>query len=118
MGLPETMVERSTLTRKQFESLASYLKVTSGEMKLREAASERSDGGVTAGSYYRTVQQARSNVRASMATVLIGIWLGVVKVEDVRRLFELAGKDVSNLSEEDQERFSQVLNALLSKLVL
>lgn len=53
-----------------------------------------------------------------MTTVLIGMWLGLVKLEDVRRLFEIVGKGGIELPEGEQTRFASVLDALLDKVVL
>ena len=92
--------------------------VTSGEMKLREAASLGSRGPVTVGSYYRTVGQARKNIRESLVTVLIGLWLGVANADDVRRLFELVGAGAREFSADEQDRFLAVLEALLDRILL
>lgn len=101
------------------------MRVASGEIRFREAASITSSGrtkGVekplTIGSYYRTLTQARTNIRESLVTVLIGMQLGVVKVEEVRKLFELIGVGAKELSDYDQDRFIQVLGALLDRIVL
>jgi hypothetical protein len=125
MSLPERLVRESSLTSRQLESLVSYMRVASGEIRFRDAASIASPGrtkGVqkplTIGSYYRTLTQARTNIRESLITVLIGMQLGVVKVEEVRKLFELIGTGARELSEYDQERFTQVLGALLDRIIL
>jgi len=122
----ERLVEQSSLTPRQLESLTSYLRVASGEIKLREAASitsqnrrkGRPDNPLTIGSYYRTVSQARSNVKQALVTVVIALWLGVVKVEDVRRLFEAVGGGGRDLPEEEADRFIQLLEALIRRMVL
>lgn len=118
MGLAENLVSQSSLTKRQLESLLSYLRVVSGEVRLKEAASQTSVGAVTIGSYYRTVGQARENIREAMVTVLIGLWLGLLKIEDVRRLFELVGTDVKELSEDEKVRFVDVLQQLLDRMLL
>lgn len=118
MSLPEILVNRSTLTAKQLESLRSYMKFTRGEIRLREAASQRSAKPVTVGSYYRTVQQGREKMRESLTTVLIGLWLGLIKLEDVRRLFEFTGKGAGELSEDEVVHICRVLQALVEKIVM
>jgi hypothetical protein len=125
MSLPERLVKESSLTSRQLESLVSYMRVVSGEIRFRDAASIASSGRtkgeerpLTIGSYYRTLTQARTNIRESLVTVLIGMQLGVVKVDDVRKLFELIGAGARELSEYDQDRFVQVLGALLDSMVL
>jgi hypothetical protein len=118
MGVPELLVDQSTLTKTQLESLRSYVRVARGELRLREAASQRSAGGVTIGSYYRTVSQARTKIKESIVTVVIGLWLGLVESEDVRRLFDLVGKGAAELSGEDAERLARVLQVLIEKVVM
>lgn len=120
------MVDESTMTIRQLEALQSYIKVAVGRMRYREAASsmsqsrktQRTGVSLTVGSYFRTVQQARVNVRKSIVTLLIGLWVGVVKPEDIRRLLDLASPTVVGLSGEEEDRFVVVLRALLQKIVM
>ncbi len=126
VSVPERLVDDSSVTHRQLEVLTSYLRVASGEIKLKEAASLASQGRrkgkperpLTIGSYYRTVSQARANVRESLVTVVIALWLGLIKVEDVRRLFELVGAGARELSEEESERFLQLLGVLLRRIIV
>ena len=118
MNLPESLVEDSTLTPRQLEALRGYLRVVLGEIKYKEAALSGTSKPVTIGSYFRTVRQARDNIRKSMVTLLIGLWLGLVKQDDVRRLLEVAGGGVRELSDEERERFLLVLRVLIQKIVM
>jgi hypothetical protein len=126
VGFLDTLVDQSSITRRQLESITSYLRVTTGEIRLREAASLSSQGRtkgklerpLTIGSYYRTVRQARVNVRESLVTVVIALWLRLIKVEDVQRLFELVGRGSRELSDEESERFLQLLDALLRRMIV
>jgi hypothetical protein len=126
MSVPEKLVDQSSITPRQLEAMASYLRVASGEIKLKEAASLASQGRrkgkpenpLTIGSYYRTVSQARANVKQSLVTVVIALWLGMVKAEDVRRLFELVGGGARELPEEEADRFMQLLDVLLRRIVV
>jgi hypothetical protein len=126
MSFLERIVDESSLTPRQLEVLSSYKRVTLGELKMREAASLASQGKVkgrpdkplSVGSYYRTVSQARTNVKESLMTMVLAIWLGVIKVEDVRRLFDLVGGGARELSDEETDRFVQLLEALLRRIVV
>jgi len=126
MSFLERLVDQSSLTSRQFESLSSYLRVAAGEIRFREAASlvshgrkkGRQDRPVSIGSYYRTVSQARSNVKESLVTVVVALWLGAVKVDDVRRLFELVGGGARELSGEEADRFLGLLEVLLRRIVV
>ncbi len=53
-----------------------------------------------------------------MVTIVVALWLGAVKVEDVRKLFELVGGGTRELSEEEATRFLQLLEALLGRIVV
>lgn len=126
MGLAEELVSSSSLTKRQMECLISYTRVALGEIRLREAADLVSQGRTkgnpsrptTVGSYYRTVGQARKNIRRSMATMFLGIWLGLVRSEDVKRLLDLAAGGQRDLVESEVERFLDVLGVLLDRMVL
>jgi hypothetical protein len=126
MDLPERMVTQSSLTPRQLQSLTSYLRVASGQIKLKEAASLASQGKrkgsrerpLTIGSYYGTVSQARRNIKEALVTVVIALWLGLVKVDDVGRLFELVSTGGRELTDEEADRFAELLNALLNRIVL
>ena len=126
MSITERLVAGSSLTARQLDVLTTYLRVVSGEIKMKEAASLSSQGRtrgkrdkpLTTGSYSRTVRQARTNVRRSLLTVVLGLWLGVVRVEDVRRLFEVVGGGARELSDEETTRFLQLLEALLHRMVV
>ena len=126
MSVPEALIEQSSLTRRQIESLLNYRRVASGELKLKEAASLMSEGRtkgssgreISVGSYYRTVNQARDNVRESMVSILLALWMGLVRVEDVRRLFELVGSGARELSEDEESRFVELLQALLNRIIV
>ena len=106
------------LTPRQLEALRSYLRVALGEMKYKEAATSSPTKRVTVGSYFRTVQQARENIRKSIVTLLIALWLGLVKPEDVQRLLDTAGRNVGALSDEEKDRFVAVLHALVQRIVM
>lgn len=106
------------MTEKQLESLLSYIRVTRGEMRYREAAASRSKKPVTIGSYYRTVQQGRNQIRTSIVTVLVAISIGLVKMDDVRKLFELVGMGNAAVAEVNEGRFDAILQALLERIVM
>jgi len=118
VSLPNAILDKSSLTQKQLESLVSYTEIVTGGLRFKEAAARRSVRPVTIGSYYRTVQQGRKRVRESIVTILVAVAIGLVKIDDVRKLFELVGKGGFELPEEERERFSVVLQTLLDRIVM
>ena len=126
MNVPERLVGQSSITPRQLEVLTVYLRAASGEIKMKEAVSLASQGRkrgepgkpLTIGSFSRTVLQARDNVRESLLTVVIALWVGLVRVEDVRRLFDLVAGGARELSNDEADRFMQLLDALLRRIVV
>jgi hypothetical protein len=123
MAIPESLLMQSELTPTQIEAISSYMAVRAGHMKWKEAAAtlrrkrrQGPDRPVSLGSYYRTVQQAKDNVKKSAVTLLIAVWSGLVRVEDMRRLFEMSSRSPSDLSEEDRDRLGTVIQALLTQM--
>jgi hypothetical protein len=126
MNVLDELVGQSSITRRQVDLLSSYLRVVAGEMKLKDAAAIASrgrtrgkpDAPLTIGSYYRTVRQARTNVKEALLTILTALWIGLIRVEDARRLLELVGGGARELTDEEAARFLQLLSALLQRIVV
>lgn len=118
MHIAETMQNESVLTARQLEAIQSYLRVSLGDMTYREAAASATSKSVTVGSYFRTVQQARENIRKSIVTLLIGIWVGILKPEDLHKLLDVAKGELEGLSDEERSRYIEVLRVLLKKIVM
>lgn len=125
LSLSASLVDQSMLTRRQLEALQLYIRIAHGEMRYREATSVASQGRtkgedkpLTVGSYFRTVQQARQNIRKSVITLLIGLWSEAVKPEDIRRLLEVAGGGPKEVSDEERDQIVVVLRTLVQKIVM
>jgi hypothetical protein len=117
------MVSTSGLSQIQVESLLLYKRVLSGELtletasKLRTRTKGESSRPVKVGAFYRTVQQGRENLKEAVMTVTVGIWLGYVKVEDLRRLFDLVGNTPLPLEQPQISQLMPVLESLIQKIV-
>lgn len=98
------------------ESLLIYKRVKTGELSLGEAGKLRTPP-VKGGSFYRVVQQGKRNLKEAIVTVTAGIWLGYLKPEDLRRLFNLLANSPSPFEKEQSEELLQVLDALVEKIV-
>lgn len=121
MNVAERLAAGSMLTRVQLETLELQKRVLAGEIKLSQAAAQRvgrsTRGPVTVGAYYRVLNQARGNIRASILTVLAAMQLGYVKFDDLARLLQLVGQGSTELGGEEADRLIGVINALLDRLV-
>jgi hypothetical protein len=125
MKVPPELVKKSTLTLRQAEVLESYVDVSRGLATLKQAASSKGEfrkkgdpSRLSVGSYYRTVGQARNNVKSSLVTILVAIWQGLLKPEDAYRLLELGSRTPGEWSDVDLARFSALLDSLLDKVIV
>ena len=118
MSLPEELIGDSTLTKIQVESLASYLDVLSHHTTMREVAASRKPKPVTVGSYHRTVQQGRNNIKSSLRTVIVAVWFGFAKPDDLRRLLDLTAVRLTGADQDRYDRLAPVIEALISKIVM
>jgi hypothetical protein len=73
---------------------------------------------VSTGAFYRVVKQGKENEKSAVVTVTAGIWLGYLKPEDLRRLFNLLSNSPSPFEKERSEELLQVLEALVEKIVV
>lgn len=117
MSFLKRISDSSALTEAQMESLLLYKRVMSGELSLNEAGKLRTQP-VTGGSFYRVVQQGKGNLKAAIVTVAAGIWLGYLKPEDLRRLFNLLVSGPSPFEQKQSEELLPVLEALVEKIVM
>ena len=82
----EEISDLSSLTKVQLETLELHIAIRKGEINLRDALRRRKVNGISPGTHYRILSQARKNVKRSLLTVAIAAQLGLVKAEDVQRI--------------------------------
>src|SRR3989442_1405557 len=83
---PETIADLSTLTRVQIDAVEMHLAVTKHEINIQDALKSRKSSGISKGTHYRILAQAKKNIKRSLFTVAIAAQLGLVKPEDVQKL--------------------------------
>ena len=116
MSAVHEVARNSFLTAAQVDSLIMYQRVRAREMKMKEAAEARRPG-LSVGSYYRTVKQANRNIKSSVLTLIVGVWLGYVSVADLRRLLDVVARGVESLSEDQVAQLASVIEALVDRII-
>lgn len=119
--IDQYLAEQSGLTVVQIETLKLHKLVISGEITAKNAASSRSsDGkkGVPAGAYYRVLRQATRNVEQAVYTILLADRLGLLKLDDFRRLLDLISKSRRELDDSDAQQVISLLQALVNRIVM
>jgi hypothetical protein len=76
----------SSLTRVQVDTLKVHQAIIKGEINMDTALRTRKNVGISRGTHYRILQQARKNIVKSLLTVATAVQLGLLKPEDVQKL--------------------------------
>jgi hypothetical protein len=117
LTVDDALLMRSSLTAAQVECMMLHSKVLQGEFSSLEAASRRG-AGVSLGAYYRVLKQGRRNITCAMFTILLSVRMGVVRLDDVRRLLDLGQKLQSGVEAEKIPEVISLLDALVKRLVM
>ena len=109
---------KSGITRVQLETLLLQKRVNKHEIRVADAVRLRKPTEVSPGSYYRVLDQARSNFERTIFTLLLGIKLGVIQVEEISRLLGMVEEVPDEMVEERLEEFMSVLSAVIKRIVM
>lgn len=80
------MSDLSSLTRVQIETLKTQVALLKGEITMDAALKMRKNSGISRGTHYRILRQAKENIVESLLTVATAAQLGLLKQEDVQKL--------------------------------
>ena len=116
--LDDFLAARSSLTKKQIERLLLQISLKTGGTEGVEPEKGSVISGVSAGAYYRVLSQARSNVDQSLYTMLLCCRIGVIDMNDLRRLLDLISKVPSEVAEGDVDQLKSLVDALAKRIVM
>ncbi len=113
-----SIADLSSLTRTQAETLRMEIARRNHAITMEKALKSRKISGISRGAYYRTVAQARENVKSSLFTVAFAIQQGLAKVEDVQKFIASTSIIPDDLNPEKAAEVLSVLNALAERIVM
>jgi hypothetical protein len=113
--LDEFLATRASLTNRQIERLLL-------QISLQNATSESESGakisGVSKGAYYRVLGQAKSNIVESLYTVLLCSRMGVLRMDDLRRLLDMISRVPTDVADVESQQVEQLVEALVKRIVM
>lgn len=111
------LAQHCSLTKRQIESL--NLQISARRTLGRRDKEDRPHviSGVSEGSYYRVLGQARNNVEQAVYTMLLCSRMGLIQGGDLNRLLKMMGDAPSELPGGPDEVISLV-EALVRKIVM
>lgn len=114
----DSIASMSSLTKVQLETLKIHLALKNHEITMQEALQKRKDSGISRGTHYRVLGQAKNNVRRSLLTVVVAAQMGLIKPEELQKLVATVSMIPQNV---DSSRLAEVLalvDALAERIVM
>ena len=115
--LDKFLADRCGLTDVQIETVELQKMVNRREISARKAASMRRPEGVTVGAYHRVLVQAKTNIEEAIFTLLMSNRLGLLRIEDFRRLLDLMSRTPPDLDEAECSEVMSLVDVLVERIV-
>ncbi len=112
------MADFSSLTEVQIDTIKLQKRIVRHEITLQEALVTRKTLPIRKGTHYRILGQAKKNIEESLLTVAIGVQLGVLKVEDVRKLIETVSRIPADVDQAKLQEIMLVTGTLAKRIVM
>ena len=116
--VPKEISDFSSLTRIQVETLEIHHDVLNGEINMDVALTKRKNSGISRGTHYRIVGQAKKNVLQSLFTVAIGVQMGILKSEDVQKLISTVSMIPESVDQERLPELVALVRAIAGRIVM
>jgi hypothetical protein len=84
---------------------------------MEAALKKRKTSGISRGSHYRILRQAKNNIRQSLFTIALVVRLGLVREEDVRKFISSVLMVPDSLDSGKASDVLTLLNALAERIV-
>ena len=85
---------------------------------MQEALRTRKNNGISRGTHYRIMDQAKNNIRRSLVTVAIATQLGLVNAEDVQKLISMVSKIPTDVDPDRLPEVVMLVRSLLNRIVM
>jgi hypothetical protein len=115
---PESVSDLSSLTRVQVETVKTHLALVKGEITMDIALKIRKTSGISRGTHYRILHQAKENIVESLLTVATAAQLGLLKQEDVQKLIATVSTVPVELDPNKVPEVVGLVRALAERIVM
>ena len=114
----ESISDLSSLTKAQVDTLKIHLAVSKGVITMENALRMRRNTGISRGTHYRVLAQARKNLTESLFTVATAVQLGLVKPEEVEKLISAVSLIPADVDQEKLPEVMALVRLLASRIVM
>jgi predicted DNA-binding protein (UPF0251 family) len=115
---PQTVVDLSSLTRVQVETLQLHIAIRESQINMQEALKKRKNVAISRGTHYRILDQARKNIRESLFTVAVAVQIGLLKQEDVQKLISSVSAIPADLEAQKLAEIIPLVKVLANRIVM
>jgi hypothetical protein len=115
---PETIADLSSLTNVQIQTLKIHLAVARHEINIQEALKSRKISGISRGTHYRILAQAKKNVKQSLFTVATAVQLGLIKADDVQKLVSSVSLIPTDIDSQKMPEVLALIEAVADRIVM
>jgi|YelNatPaOPRAMG01_1025707.scaffolds.fasta_scaffold47612_3 hypothetical protein len=110
----EILLSESTLTAKQLKALLLYSE--NMDQKIVEQGYVEFDGKkVSKGAFFRTLNQAKTNVRKAVITLIVMSYIGLMDANQLDAIMQL-NSIIMQLKEQDEATMEELISAFVEKL--
>jgi len=117
-SLPEVLSDFSSLTRIQVETLKIHRAMLKREINIDVALKTRKNVGISRGTHYRIVAQAKSNIIKSLLTVAIAAQMELLKPEDVQKLISTVSMIPVDVDPDKLSEVVALVHVLVQRIVM
>ena len=114
----EAIADLSSLTRIQVETLKIHRSVIKAEIKMDSALKMRNTSGISRGTHYRILAQAKKNITESLFTVATAVQMGLLKSEDVQKLISSVSMIPADVDPEKLPELIALVKVLADRIVM
>ncbi|MEM3713187.1 MAG: hypothetical protein QXR97_06600 [Thermoproteota archaeon] len=110
----ETLVKESNLTSKQLEAIMFYYDNIDRKI-VRNGYVEFKGNKVPKGAFFRTLNQAKNNIRKAVVTLIIMAYLGLIDINQLNIIMQL-NNIMMQFKSKEGEVSEELLKAFLERL--
>lgn len=85
---------------------------------MKDALKKRKDSGISRGTHYRILAQAKNNVLKSLFTVAVALQLGLVRLEEVQKLFASVSMIPADVDPEKMGEILELVRVMANRIVM
>ena len=112
------MVDLSSLSSVQVETIRIHQALRKDNINLKNALRLRKTSGISRGTHYRILSQAKKNIRQSLFTVATAVQMGLIDPSDVQKLLAVALRVPADVEGEKLSEIMPLVVTLVDRIVM